>query len=475
MSALLRLRTPLLALGQTPGASTSSSITRGFHASTALLAGGKKGTTKAGKKPAGGKKAQKIGGKNNKRQVKESTGPKRAEAHSVIKVEHPLFQSNVGERKLPAYTPADLTGDVVGKALAFSTGANSPIHTFGMPQTMKKEFLHSGQAFSIVRSSTLNLLDELDQLAGPPAVEGKPSQKSTNRLVLTGPSGCGKSMLLLQAVNYCAQNDWILYYVPHGIDWVNATSPYGFDYRSQLFHQHALASDALAKMLRVNGTKIAKLQLSEDIPVPGGKPGTVLTAGTSLETLAQHGVKDPLLAPQTLVLLMEELGKQTRYPVLFAVDDFQALYNKSVYRDPQFKPVSSYHLSMPRLILEYASGKRQLARGALLGALSSTNTTYPVIEPLREALGLPLEGGVTVSPYGKQQNSYKEFTAGLRSITVPQQFSMAEAAAFLEVWSANRAFHSALNDTFLLSKYTETSGNPRELLKKGILSTLQTF
>ncbi|KIO19963.1 hypothetical protein M407DRAFT_11128 [Tulasnella calospora MUT 4182] len=360
--------------------------------------------------------------------------------------------------------------------MAFSTGANSPIHTFGLPKTMKKEFLHSGQAFSIVRSSTLNLLDELDQSTGAPAsgAEGKPSKKASNRLVLTGPSGCGKSMLLLQAVNYCAQNGWIVYYVPHGIDWVNATSPYGFDYRSQLFHQHALASDALAKMLRVNGSKIAKLQLSEDIPVPGGKLGTVLTAGTSLETLAQYGVKDPLLAPQTLVLLMEELGKQTQYPVLLAVDDFQALYNKSVYRDPQFKAISSYHLSMPRLILEYASGKRQLARGALLGALSSTNTTYSVIEPLREALGLPLEGGLAVSPYGQQKSSYKEFTTGLRSIAVPQQFSMAEAAAFLEVWSANRAFHSALNDTFLLSKYTETSGNPRELLKKGIMSTLQT-
>ncbi|KAG8896630.1 37S ribosomal protein S23 mitochondrial, partial [Tulasnella sp. 417] len=435
MSALLRLRTPILALGQTPGASTSSSAVRGFHASTALLAGGKKGTTKAGKKPAGGKKAQKIGGKNNvKRQTKESSGPKRAEAHSVIKVEHPLFQSHVGERKLPVYTPEDLTPEAVGKAMAFSTGAHSPIQAFGMPKTMKKEFLHSGQAFSIVRSSTLNLLDELDRFTGAPAsaVEGESSHNASNRLVLTGPSGCGKSMLLLQAVNYCAQNGWIVYYVPHGIDWVNATSPYGFDYRSQLFHQHALASDALAKMLKVNGSKITQLKLSKDVPVPGGKPGTLLTAGTSLETLAQYGVKDPLLAPQTLVLLMQELGKQTTYPVLLAVDDFQALYNKSVYRDPQFKPVSSYHLSMPRLILEYASGKRQLARGAVLGALSSTNTTYPVIEPLREALGLPLEGGVAISPYDKQGNSYKEFTTGLRSIAVPQQFSVAEAAAFLE-------------------------------------------
>lgn len=63
-------------------------------------------------------------------------------------------------------------------------------------------------------------------------------------------------------------------------------------------------------MLRVNGSKISELKISEDIPVPGGKPGTVVTSGTSLETLAQYGIKDPLLAPQTLVLFMEELGKQ---------------------------------------------------------------------------------------------------------------------------------------------------------------------
>lgn len=60
MSALLRLRTPLLALGQTPGASTSSSVARGFRSSTALLAAAKKAGGKSGKKPAAGKKGRRL-------------------------------------------------------------------------------------------------------------------------------------------------------------------------------------------------------------------------------------------------------------------------------------------------------------------------------------------------------------------------------------------------------------------------------
>ena len=48
-----------------------------------------------------------------------------------------------------------------------------------------------------------------------------------------------------------------------------------------------------------------------------------------------------------------------RYPVLLAVDDFQALYNHtSSYRNPRFEGIKTYHLSIPRLLLEFASGKK---------------------------------------------------------------------------------------------------------------------
>ena len=45
-----------------------------------------------------------------------------------------------------------------------------------------------------------------------------------------------------------------------------------------------------------------------------------------------------------------------RYPVLLAVDDFQALYCTSDYRDTEFNRIQGHHLSTSRLLLEYAGG-----------------------------------------------------------------------------------------------------------------------
>jgi small subunit ribosomal protein S29 len=49
---------------------------------------------------------------------------------------------------------------------------------------------------------------------------------------------------------------------------------------------------------------------------------------------------------------------RSRVPVLLAVDDFQALFTKTAYKTPQFQSIRAWHLSMPRLILEYASGRK---------------------------------------------------------------------------------------------------------------------
>lgn len=137
-------------------------------------------------------------------------------------------------------------------------------------------------------------------------------------------------MLLLQAVNYCALNEWIVYYAPRSkfilclcdpllthllasaIEWVDATSEYSFDYRSRLFHQYNIAATALARIVQANEAKLQKIHLRQDTPMPGGKAGAVLREGTTLDVLASVGTKEPALAPQTLVLLFEALAQQTQ-------------------------------------------------------------------------------------------------------------------------------------------------------------------
>lgn len=56
--------------------------------------------------------------------------------------------------------------------------------------------------------------------------------------------------------------------------------------------------------------------------------------------------------------------------MLLAIDDFQALYTLSMYRDPYFKMVKAYHLTLPRTLLEFASGKQSFVRSLSLISIS---------------------------------------------------------------------------------------------------------
>jgi small subunit ribosomal protein S29 len=49
-----------------------------------------------------------------------------------------------------------------------------------------------------------------------------------------------------------------------------------------------------------------------------------------------------------------------RIPVLFAIDEAQALFQQTTYRAPDYSPIESYSLSAPLLALDYLSGRKSL-------------------------------------------------------------------------------------------------------------------
>lgn len=49
-----------------------------------------------------------------------------------------------------------------------------------------------------------------------------------------------------------------------------------------------------------------------------------------------------------------------RVNVLLAVDEVQALFMTSEYRTPDYTLLESYALSVPRLLLDYISGRKAL-------------------------------------------------------------------------------------------------------------------
>ncbi|KAF7430623.1 37S ribosomal protein S23 mitochondrial [Pleurotus ostreatus] len=310
----------------------------------------------------------------------------------------------------------------------------------------------SSKPFAVVRQATLALIKEVEE------------SSAGSRLVLTGPSGCGKSMLLKQAVEYCAQKDWLTLYIPKAARLVDSTTPYTYDLRSRTYLQPKASSQALKRFLVANSTLLQNLTTSQDVVLEKA----MIPAGTPLPKFIQVGLDEQSSSPAILDALFHKIGTQTDYPVLLAIDDFQALYCTSRYRDPHFNSIRPYHLSLPRLLMEYASGKRTLARGTVVGAITDSDPSWRPPLELRTALGIP--HGQPVSPYAKRSETVRQYTKGLKPFAVPSQLSLDEAASIFEHWKSGGAFDSPVSDELFLAKYSESSGNPREFVWKGLLS-----
>ena len=80
------------------------------------------------------------------------------------------------------------------------------------------------------------------------------------------------------------------------------------------------------------------------------------------------------------------------------------------------------------------------SRGAFLGAISTSHTSFPISLELREALDLPHP--VPSSPYLKRSAVLQTYTKGLRKLEVPERLSVSEAAGMFELWMNARGLHS---------------------------------
>ncbi|EJD07363.1 uncharacterized protein FOMMEDRAFT_16060 [Fomitiporia mediterranea MF3/22] len=328
--------------------------------------------------------------------------------------------------------------------------------TFGLPRNVLVDFRLLSAPCSVSRRTTQSIARRLDLAAKGSSLN--------DRLVMTGPAGCGKSYLMLQTVSYALANEWIVMYIPRAHKLVDSSTTYFYDARTQTYLQPTASNQILQRFLNVNKKIIDQMKVTKEVvferraSVPVGEPLLSLFAIAASE---QH------LAPMILSVVLEELGKQEKFPVLLAVDEFQSLYCKTEYRNQHYEHIKSYHLSLPRLVMEYASGKRVFNRGAVLGAVSQSLTQYPFTPELQTAL----ERDKSIDPYTKLIPGMVEYAQGLKALRVPDKLEYAEAAAMFEIWMKDRALHSDAYDELFLSKYSESSGNARDFVHGGLLAT----
>ncbi|KAH7885664.1 mitochondrial ribosomal death-associated protein 3-domain-containing protein [Phlebopus sp. FC_14] len=338
---------------------------------------------------------------------------------------HRVFKRE-GDLQLQDFHPEIITPAVASQALKFPHNSKDPFRIFGLPRNLLVEFRILSKPCSVVRGVTIDTVNRLDAAAQSPS--------ANHRLVFTGATGCGKSVLLLQSLQYCHARDWIVFYFPRAISLVNSTTIYTYDPRTQTYLQPVFAYQTLQRCLTVNERRLQQLRTQTKVEI---ERRPAIPAGTLLTDLIKAGLKERALAPTILAALMDELSNQSSFPVLLAIDDFQAIYCKSAYRDPHFSSIRPYHLSMPRLLLEYASGEKTFARGAVLGAISNTNTTFSLPLELAEALNVPptSPGG----PYVKRSSLLQRYANGLERIAVPDALNVQEAMEVFDVWARDRA------------------------------------
>jgi small subunit ribosomal protein S29 len=156
---------------------------------------------------------------------------------------------------------------------------------------------------------------------------------------------------------------------------MDCTSPYHYDARTQTYHLPVLSADLLTRIKNTNQKRLSQIRMQKDVVIE--RMGHAPKAGTSLLEAVEFGIRENFVSPLVLEHVLTELGAQTqcvdwhtswymiscwlhRFPFLLAVDDFQALYCKSQYKTPQYVPINGYHLSLPRLLLEFAAGVRKI-------------------------------------------------------------------------------------------------------------------
>ena len=271
----------------------------------------------------------------------------------------------------------------VGEPLAWSKRTRSAFETFGLPRELARKQATQPRPRTVVRSATQSLIRSLE--------EAKEVTTTVPRRMLVGDPGCGKSTYLLQAVAHALESKWVVLYVPRAVDWINSSSPYLYSSQLGTYLQPELAQAMMQSLLKVNGSllshvKGAALRLSES---------HVWEDQTPLDKVLKEALQEsvpPHIRQLALEHVVRTLAKQTQVPFLVAVDDVQALFSTSEYRDPDFAPLQAYELALPRALLNLcvapAPGEG-VQRGAVLTAMSTSHASFPpsaeLLTALREA------------------------------------------------------------------------------------------
>ncbi|KAL1915275.1 mitochondrial 37S ribosomal protein mS29 [Calcarisporiella thermophila] len=395
-------------------------------------------------RPLAAAKVQKTVKKKATSFKKKAPGQKGSEASSSsVGKQNEQFYKAAPTVELSEFYPESVDTSSIGHVYQLSENFLSKLKQTGYPKALDKEFSLFHKPSLAVRKCTIELISKINKAGGNNSAE--------SRYILTGEVGAGKSALMLQAINYCHDKNWIVIYIPRAIKSMDSSQPFGKSSTGNEYVQPTVALSILQQIKTFNSEILNKIQLTKDYRFAQHS----VEKSLPLSKLLDIGIKDQQVSQPVFEAFLNEVSQSNDHSVLLAIDEINAFYTHSEYNDIESKPLEAYRLSFARTLLDYFSGKKSFAHGVCLGAVSNTLAPFKS-EMLDIALGL-----VKIDPYKRVNQAYLDLAQGIKPIAIPA-YSREEALGVMAYYSKAHIVHHEPTEDIFNQKFLATSGNPRK-------------
>lgn len=238
------------------------------------------------------------------------------------------------------------SGSVIASVSLATASANEKLKFFELSKDLQKKlfpeginrrtesmFEFVGHRHTMLRKKTFEILEAMRNETY--------KQRHFPAFVIDGARGTGKSIALQQIVQFARESGWIVLYVPRARAWCQE-GPYVMrsPYISGKFDIDEMGVDLLQKFVHCHKEQLSQIKLRGDygdryypssLAAKPKDPSTVDRSSLTLLDLVESGIRDEELACTAVVDLRNELAQVTEFPVLIAVDEFNTLYQETVF------------------------------------------------------------------------------------------------------------------------------------------------
>ncbi len=233
-----------------------------------------------------------------------------------------------------------------------------------------------------------------------------------------GQNGSGKSTTSRLVAGAAHREGAILIHVPQALAFLDSTASYTYSQQLGSYLQPTLLLAFAKDLLQLNRTALTQIRALPNTTGPEGE-----TVASTLERACGTAI-----TPSERQLLVESalraLASQTQNPVAVIIDEAEALFSPTLYRDADFQVLQSYDFALPRMLLNIVlatqaadfSVKWPIDRGMALQrgmVVCSTTCTQTRFGAARRALENPTAVGIL--DYGNQDGAQKQHLLHVRS------------------------------------------------------------